>query len=108
MDSSELTGASTSLLMVALPYLGAVVTGLLGWFGARYTAIAPQQMALNDAFRSLVAELQDERAVHIVRISELEGEVIRQRGEISNLLASKDALLRILERNGIQFPPSHH
>lgn len=107
MQSPGPSSPDGSTLTAALPYLAAVVTALLGYFGARFTGTAQQQTALNDAFRSLVEELQDERAHHIARISELESEVLRQRGAINNHLAKEDAYLRILQRNNIK-PPEHH
>lgn len=108
-EQTPSVGAWFSTFKDALPFLGAVVAALLGWSAARFTAVAPQQMAFNDAFRSLVGELQSERAQHIVRISELESEIIRQRGVINSHLAKEDALLRILEKNGIMLPPwGHH
>ena len=82
----------------ALPYLAAVVTAALGWFGARYTAIAPLQTSLNDAFRTLMDEWQTERAAHIARISELEGEVLRQRGVINQGLQREQSLQHAYER----------
>ena len=90
-----------------LPFLGVVVAGLLGWFGARHTAIAPLQVSLNDAFRTFMKEAQDDIAFKDARILELESEIIRQRGEIRQHLAQREAFLRILERNEIM-PPDYH
>ena len=98
MDSSASTGGSILQLTAVLPFLGAIVAALLGWFGALSTRTAPQQMALNDAFRTLMDELQNERAQHIVRISELESEVIRQRGEIAQHLQIAASLQHQVDR----------
>lgn len=94
---------SSSELTAALPYLAAGATAVLGYLGARYTATAPLQSSLNDAFRSLTDELQTERARLIVRISELEGEIIRQRGVINEGLAREAAMKRLAEK-GLDIP----
>lgn len=92
----------------ALPYSATAIAAVCGYFAARYTAAAPQQMAWNDAFRIFVTELQEERANLLsalergsARITELESEIIRQRGNINAGLAREAALLRLLEKNGI-------
>lgn len=108
MSSLTTIGNSTSLLSVVLPFCGVVVAGLLGWFGARHTAIAPLQASLNDAFRTFMKEAQDEIASKDARILELESEIIRQRGEIRQFLAQREAFLRVLERNNIMPPTGHH
>lgn len=106
MTSLPPIGNSTSLLSVVLPFFGVVLAGLLGWFGARRSSIAPLQASLNDAFRTFMQEAQDEIASKDARILELESEIIRQRGEIRQFLAQREAFLRILEKNNI-LPPEH-
>ncbi len=98
MPSTPLPPDSSSLGGGVLPYLAAVVTGLLGFFGARFTATAPLQASLNDAFRSLMDEWQTERAQHIARISELEAEVLRQRGVINQHLQLQASLQHNYDR----------
>lgn len=72
-------------LSAVLPYLAAVATGLGGWFAALSTAPARLQTTLNAAFRSLTAELQQERAQLIVRVSALEQERDLARARIEQL-----------------------
>lgn len=81
-----------------LPFLGVVVAAALGWFGARYTAAAPLQSSLNDAFRTFMEECQNERAQHIARILELESEILRQRGEINQHLQIQASLQHNYDR----------
>lgn len=96
----------------ALLYLvGAVAVALLGLFGVLFTGRAPLQQALNDAFRSLTEELQQERAQLIARISELEAEkldrdltVLQKDGEIRGLKQYRDSLLALIRRSGIGVP----
>lgn len=83
-----------------LPFLTAIGAAALGYFAARRTAIAPLQASLNDAFRSAMASWQTERAQLIARVSELEGEVLRQRGEINNHLQIIQSQQRRIERAG--------
>jgi len=86
---------------------------VLGFFGVRFTATAPLQQALNDAFRAMTAELQSERAQLTARISELEedkailqAEIARQRQEICGLLQWKSSAQHLFERSGIPLPPA--
>ncbi len=88
----------SSSLVAVLSFLGATLVAVVGYFGARFTATAPLQVALNSAFRSLMEEWQSERARLIVRISELEGEVLRQRGVINQGLAREAAQARHIAR----------
>ena len=107
-------GAPGSSFLDALPYLGgALIVGVLGFFGVRFTATAPLQQALNDAFRAMTAELQSERAQLTARISELEedkailqAEIARQRQEIRGLLQWQDSARRWFERSGTPLPPT--
>lgn len=108
MTSLPSIGGSTSLLSVVLPFLGVIMAGLLGWSAARRSSIAPLQASLNDAFRTFMAEAQDEIAAKDARISELEAEILRMRGEARQLLAVREALLRILEKNNIMPPDGAH
>lgn len=80
------------------------MAALLGFFGARFTGVAQLQAGLNDAFRTLMDEWQTERAQHIARISELESEVLRQRGAINAGIQREQSLLRLLERHEIEVP----
>lgn len=93
-------GALPSWLIALVAILGP----LLGYFGARSTAIAPLQVAMNDAFRSVMEELQEDRARCIARISVLESEIRRQRGEINQHLAKEAAFLRLLESHNVPLP----
>lgn len=81
-----------------LSFFGATVVAVLGYFGTRFSATAPLQASLNTAFRSLMEEWQSERARLTARISELEGEVLRQRGVINQGLAREGALQRRIEK----------
>lgn len=96
----------------ALPYLGAVITGLLGFFGARFTGAAQQWAALSGAFSSLMGELQTDRARLIARISDLEAtvqsrdaEIKQLRGEIRGLQQLVDSLRRLCAKSGLALPP---
>lgn len=102
----------------ALPYLVAVAaalaTGAFGYLGARYTATAPLQTALNDAFRSLMDEFQTARAQSSARISELERENSQQEIEMANLRAQiigaqqlHGSLVRWCERSGLKVPEQY-
>lgn len=100
-SSSPIPGVLPSWLL-AVSIIGGP---LLGYFGARYTATAPLQTALNDAFRSVMAEWQLERAQHIAHISSVENDcanlrllLLERDGEIRNLKSVRDALTRSLER----------
>lgn len=82
----------------------AIVSGpLLGYFGARYTATAPLQASLNDAFKVQLQAWQDERAQHIAHCLELEQTaeklklaLMEKDGEIRNLKAIRDGLGRVI------------
>ncbi len=92
-------------LGAALSFFGGIIVALLGLFGVRSSQAAPLQLSVNDAFRTLIGELQEERATLIVRISELEAEVLRQRGVINQGLAREAALGRALAKLGVGDPP---
>lgn len=98
-----------------LPYLAAalasLITGVFAFFAARSTSTAPQQMAMNDAFRALMDDLQAERATLTARISVLESdvifreaEIVRMRGEVRGTLQSMHSLIRWCERSGVEVP----
>ncbi len=93
-----------SPLAAVLPYWLAVLTAVLGYLGARFTAAAPLQESLNDAFRTLMEELQSAHARAIVRASELEAEIIRQRGELRQLEQRRQSLVHFIERAGLTVP----
>lgn len=85
--------------------VSALAGPLLGWFGALSTRGAPLQLAINDAFRSAMAEWQLERVQLTARISEIMGEIADMRmtllerdGEIRQLKSARDALTRALEK----------
>lgn len=99
ISSQISSGAGYSLWRDALPFLGGIAVAAIGFLGSRSTAVAPLQSALNDAFRSLMDEWQAERAQHIARISELEGEVRRQRSVINQGLQREESQTRLLERD---------
>lgn len=98
MDSPVLSSASTSSYGVALLFLAPVVTAALGYFGARYTATAPLQASMNDAFRTLMDEWQTQHAQDTARILELEAEVLRQRGTINQGLQREQSMQHIIDR----------
>ena len=91
-------GSAGSGILGALPYLAAVAGPLFGYYAARLTAIAPLQMALNDAFRATVGEWARERAGFIARIAELEGTIMADRATINQGIAREDALQRRINR----------
>src|SRR5579872_4405032 len=102
------SGHVGSTVTGVLLFLGACVTGVLGYFGVRSTRTAPLQEALNGAFRSLVDELQADSARLTARISELEddqagqeGEIRRLRGVVRGLQQREASLIRFAERAGM-------
>ncbi len=74
------------------------MAALLAYLGVRSSSTVRLQAHLNGAFRTLMDEWQTERAAHIVRISELESEVRRQRGEINQHIQINQSLTHQLER----------
>jgi hypothetical protein len=80
-----------------LAFCVACVAPVLAYFAGRGAAAAQLQTALNDAFRSLMVELQGERSVLVARVTELEG---RNR----QLEQQSDSLKRLLQRNNIDIP----
>lgn len=89
----------SSISTDALPYLVVgLTTAVFGFFGARFTATAPLQASLNDAFRSLMEELQTQHAQDSVRILELEREVLRLRGENNQYIQVNRSATRLLEQ----------
>src|SRR5580658_10112389 len=90
---------------------GGLVAALLHWFAARSSTPAQQQAALNDAFSGLTADLQEERAYLIARISELERDLGNERlagyqkdGEIRGLKQSLYSLQAFVRRSGLESP----
>lgn len=81
-----------------LPYFVAVLTGLLGWFSAQFTGLVQLQKTLLDASRQWVADSQAQHARDGVRITELESEVLRQRGTINQGLQREESLQRLLDK----------
>ncbi len=87
-------------------FFGVIGAALLAWSAARYSQRAPLQESLNAAFRSVMDELQTERARLIARISELESdltnreaEIIRLRGEVRQHLQIQQSQHRLLDKN---------
>ncbi len=96
-------GAFGSDWSVALPFLSAVVTGLLVYFGVRRSAAAPLQASLNDAFRSLMEEFQTQHAQDIAHISEQENEIARLSGEL-RASQQRELSMRNLAERAIEKP----
>ena len=94
MASSISSPPSGFIWTAALAFCGLIVAPLLAYFAGRGQAAAQLQTALNDAFRSLMEELQGERSALIVRVLELEGEN-RQLRHI------RDSHEHLLERHGL-------
>lgn len=112
MSSSPLPPTSGLEPSVVLPYFLAVVTGLVGWFGAQFTAGAKLQETVLSASRALVTEWQTQHAQDSARISALEdklkiaeSEVVRMRGEVNGSLQREESLRRFVLRNGLTPPP---
>ncbi len=101
MDSPPLPSTwptiSVSGFSAVLLFCGAVVTSVLALFGVRYTARAPLQATLNDAFRTLMDEWQTERAQLTARILELEAMALVDRGQINQHIQISQSLQRNLE-----------
>lgn len=95
MASSPLSPPSGFIWTAILAFFAAIIAPLLAYFAGRGQAAAQLQTALNDAFRSLMEDLQGERSALIVRCSELEG---RNR-QLQQLVDSHE---RLLERHGIE------
>lgn len=74
--------------MAVLPFLAPVMTAVAGWFAALSTAPARLQSTINDAFSSLMEELQVERARLLAHISELQSALNAERAR-SELLAGE-------------------
>lgn len=93
--SSQTSG---SLFSDALPWAGALITGLVGWSAARYTAFAQLSKTTLDASRQLVDEFQKLRVQDTARILELEAEVLRMRGEIGQHIQKEQSSHREITR----------
>lgn len=91
-------GALGSDFSGALPFCGGVVASVLGYFAVKFTARAPLQTALNDAFRSLMEELQIQHASDIAHISELQNENARLNGELRASQQRERSTLALAER----------
>src|SRR6185369_1167338 len=74
-----------------LPFSASVVTALLAWFAARSTSLARLQKTLLDASRDWVRHTQEQRALDIARISELEAELLKATAEALRLRGEVDA-----------------
>ncbi len=98
LPSPELPPISVSGFSAVLLFCGALLTAVLALFGVRYTARAPLQVTLNDAFRTLMNEWQSEKSRLLARISELEAEVRRQRGEINQHIQVTQSLEHRIQR----------
>ncbi len=88
-----------------LPWAGAALTGVVGFFGARFTAFAQLNKTILDASRGLVEEAQSIHARDGARISELEAEVLRQRGEIAQHIQKLESMERQLRRLQAEIDP---
>lgn len=93
------------MLLAALPFAAPVLTAVLGFFAAQCTSVAQLQKTLLDASRQFVRESQEKHAQDAARITELEAEIIRQRGVINAGIQTQQSLCRLLERNNIPVPP---
>lgn len=96
--ASPLLPDSSSELRGALPWLGALVTGMTGFFAARYTAFAQLSKTVLDASRELVERGQETHALDGARILELEAEVRRLRGEVNQHIQKEESYQRLIER----------
>jgi len=90
---------------------GGLIAAWLKWSASRSSKPAELQTALNDAFSTLTGELQEERAVLTVRASELEQKlaqrdltILEKDGEIRGLKQSRDSLIALLKRSGLEVP----
>ena len=92
-------GPPTSGLDISavLPYLGAIITGVVGWFAALSTAPARLQTTLNGAFHTLTEELQGERARLTALVSKLEEKVEKQASRIEQLEGEVRQNLQLIE-----------
>jgi hypothetical protein len=93
-----------SALLVALPYLGAIAASVLGWFAAQFSTVARLEKTLLGASQSFVEQAQALRAQDGARISELEAEIIRQRGLIRGHQQWEDSVRRWARRSNVDLP----
>ncbi len=98
MPSPPLPPESHSGLSAVLPWAAAAATSLVGFFAARFTAFAALNKIVLDASRLLVTDAQSIHARDSARISELEGEIVRQRGELANHIQREQSLQRQIDR----------
>lgn len=110
---------------VVLPYLWAVVASVLTWFAAQFTKVARLEGTILAASQTFVEQAQKLRAQDIARISELEGllrhareetsrqedfaaelreQCLREAGEIRSLKQTRDSLIALVKRAGIDVP----
>lgn len=102
-----------------LGWLGGALTAVLGavglWLANRLAGKAAVQMAINDGFKALTAELQEERAKLLEECKALRHELatakaaweIREadlKGDIRNLTQVVESLKSELRRHGIPIP----
>lgn len=98
-------------MSAVLPYFLAAMTGVLGWFGAQFTAGAQLQKTILDASRLWVEQSQEMLAHRDARISALENELSHMRleclqhsGEIRGLKQTRDSLTALIKRAGVEIP----
>ncbi len=88
---------SATLITAGFGFLGAVIVGIISFFGGRGTSEAAVQNAINSGFKDLTAALQKEREENHTLIDELTGRV----ANLEQHMLSLEALLR---DNGIPVP----
>lgn len=93
-----------SLITAVLPYLGAIVASVLGWFAAQFSTVVRLEKTLLGASQSFVEQAQTLRAQDGARISELEAEIIRQRGLIRNHQQWEESVRRWARRSRVDLP----
>ncbi len=90
----------------------AIIGPLLGFFAARFTALARLERTLLDASRQWVEDSQKRHAADGVLISgqadellRAKAEVLRQRGEIDAKIQENESLRHFMRRNQLEPPP---
>lgn len=82
----------------ALLLLSAVGGPVLAYFAARSSAFAQLQKTVFDASAQFVQGAQTQHAADLVRISELEAEILRQRGVVDGQIQHISSCDRMMER----------
>lgn len=77
---------------------GAIAGPALGYFAARSSAFAQLQKITFDASAKFVATAQSQHAADLVRISELEAEVLRLRKQVDIQIGTISSATRLGER----------